>query len=362
MASVSGEFGLNTLINLPAQFTIETVPFTSGDGMVCNLLRVRDPAISSRGPVLLVHGAGVRAQIFSAPTRMNFVRYLCERGYDVWLENWRASIDLPFNRWTLDQAALFDHPVAVRKVVENTGAEFIPAVIHCQGSTSFTMALMAGLLPQVKTVVSNAVSLHTVVPWLSKAKLNFAVPSAAVFIDHLNPQWGLKRSGIMPRFLTAVVELTHHECDNPVCKQVSFAYGTGFPALWSHKNLNDETHEWLKYEFAKVPMSFFKQMARCVNAGHLVSVEGESGSGKKLPADFTKQTPQTDARIAFFSGRDNRCFLPASQRLSYEFFQRTRKDHAHYEIPGYGHLDMFMGENAARDIFPLMVAELEKGL
>ncbi len=329
--------------------------------MVCNLIRIQNPESSSRGPVLLVHGAGVRAQIFSAPTEMNFVRYLGEQGYDIWLENWRASIDLPFNTWTLDQAALYDHPYAVRKVIECTGASSIPAVIHCQGSTSFTMSLVAGLLPQVHTVVSNAVSLHTVVPWLSKAKLNFAVPSASLFINHLNPQWGIKRSGFMPNFLTAVVELTHHECDNGVCKQVSFAYGSGFPALWSHKNLNEATHEWLKQEFAQVPMSFFKQMAQCVNAGHLVSLKQSDCDDKaKLPIDFTAEPPKTDARIAFFSGHDNLCFLPASQRQSYEYFSRTRPDHSHYEIPGYGHLDMFMGEHAARDIFPLMVAELEK--
>src|SRR5690606_22867965 len=187
--------------------------------------------------------------------------------------------------------------------------------------------------------------------------LNFAVPPASLFIDHLNPQWGLQRKGFMPKLLTAVVELTHHECDNGVCKQVSFTYGSGFPALWSHENLNPETHEWLKGEFAKVPMSFFKQMARCVNRGHLVSVEGY----RELPGDFVRQKPRTDARIAFFSGRDNRCFLPESQRRSHRFFLQTRKDHAYYEVPGYGHLDMFMGKNAARDVYPLMARELERG-
>ena len=38
------------------------------------------------------------------------------------------------------------------------------AVIHCQGSTSFTMSAVAGLVPEVKTIVTNAVSLHPVVP------------------------------------------------------------------------------------------------------------------------------------------------------------------------------------------------------
>jgi len=29
-------------------------------------------------------------------------------------------------------------------------------------------------------------------------------------------------------------------------------------------------------------------------------------------------------------------------------------------LPDYGHLDVFIGKNAATDIFPLMLAELDK--
>jgi hypothetical protein len=97
-------------------------------------------------------------------------------------------------------------------------------------------------------------------------------------------------------------------------------------------------------------------MRRCVSAGHLVS----TGAHKELPEDFAAQPPRTDARIAFFTGRRNLCFLPEGQRRSHEFFLRTRKDHAFHELPGYGHLDMFMGRDAARDVFPLMLKELEK--
>ena len=84
-------------------------------------------------------------------------------GYDVWVEDWRASIDFPPLRYTLDEAAVFDHPAAVRAVRERTGAETIKALVHCQGSTSFTMSSLAGLVDDVRTVVSNAVSLHPVV-------------------------------------------------------------------------------------------------------------------------------------------------------------------------------------------------------
>jgi len=81
------------------------IPFRAGDGFQCNLIHIQGERPTTRGPVLLVHGAGVRANIFRAPVKTTLVDTLVERGYDVWLENWRASIDLPPNRWTLDQAA-----------------------------------------------------------------------------------------------------------------------------------------------------------------------------------------------------------------------------------------------------------------
>lgn len=332
------------------------VPFTAGDGVACNLINVRGSSTPSKGPVILVHGAGVRANIFRAPVTTNFVDYLVEAGYDVWLENWRASIDLPPNEWSLDQAALFDHPQAVAKIVEETGCETLKAVIHCQGSTSFMMSAVAGLLPQVDTIVSNAVSLHPVVPRWSWFKLSFVMPMIAIFTRYLNPQWDGNAESMIGRFLYRFASLTHRECDNSVCHQVSFYYGAGFPALWSHENLNDETHEWLREEFAMVPMTFYRQIIRCVRHGSLVPFDHKDS----LPADLAGQPPATDARIALFAGQDNLCFLPDSQSATFDYLQEHRDTDALHLVPGYGHLDMFIGKNAARDVYPLMLAELDQ--
>src|SRR6185436_11605180 len=78
---------------------IRTVPFTTADGHTLNLLHVRGEKQPVKGPVIVVHGTGVRANLFLAPMQMNFARYLVDAGYDVWLENWRASIDFPPNEW-----------------------------------------------------------------------------------------------------------------------------------------------------------------------------------------------------------------------------------------------------------------------
>jgi hypothetical protein len=332
------------------------IPFTAGDGFACNLVNVKGEERPPKGPVLVVHGAGVRADIFRAPVETNFVDCLVQQGYDVWLENWRASIDFPPNEWDLDQAAKFDHPKAVEKVAYETGYDQIKAVVHCQGSTSFMMSAVAGLVPRVHSVVSNAVSLHPVVPDWSVAKSKFALPLVGLFSKYLNPQWGNNAPWVFPKIIHALVNATHRECANGVCKQVSFTYGSGFPALWQHENLNDETHEWLRNEFAEVPIQFFRHIKKCIDAGHLISLQPDNG----LPADYLASKPKTKARFAFFTGEENRCFLPESQKQTYEYFDRLEPGrHALHKFPKYSHLDIFMGKDAAKDVFPVMIAELE---
>jgi alpha/beta hydrolase fold len=307
--------------------------------------------------VLVVHGAGVRANLFRPPVGTTFVQALTEHGYDVWLENWRASIDLPPNEWSLDKAALYDHPQAVRTVLAQTGASSLKAVIHCQGSTSFMMAACAGLVPQVKTIVSNAVSIHTRIPAVTNAAFHVTLPMLKRMVDYLDPQWGNHAPDTTAKLITAYVRATHHECDNTVCRLVSFTYGIGFPTLWSHANLNPATHDWIRQEFAKVPMTFFEQMLRCVEEGHLVSVDGLAG----LPRDYLAQKPQTDARIAFFAGEQNHCFLPQGQQETFDYFNRLQPGrHALHILPGYGHLDIFIGKDASAQVFPLLIEELDK--
>ncbi len=338
-------------------YSERVVPFQAADGMALNLVHIRGQQAPTRMPVMLVHGAGVRANLFRAPIERTIVDELIDRGYDVWLENWRASIDLPPSVWTLDQAAVCDHPRAVETIVRETGCSELKALVHCQGSTSFTMAAVAGLVPQVTTILSNAVSLHPVVPTASYWKIVLSVPLVKQLTEYLDPQWGLTQPTLVAKALNAFVRLTHHECDNAVCKWISFTYGVGFPTLWSHENLDEITHEWIKREFAKVPLRFFEQMGACLKKGHLVAWERRP----ELPADFIAAEPKTKARFAFFAGENNQCFLAESQRRSYAYFNRIRPDHHSLKvIPNYGHLDVFLGKNAARDVFPYMLEELEK--
>jgi len=337
----------------------EVVQIKTADGIKINVTHVVGDTPPTKGPVLLVHGVGVRTEIWRPPNPYTFVDALVDAGYDVWMETWRASMDVPNNTWTLDQAAVLDHPLAVQTVLDRTGADSLQAVTHCQGSTSFAMAACAGLLPGVRTIVASAVSLHPVVPRVAALKLRYVVPPVSKLLGYMDPQWGGDKGApwVLPKLVTAYSKLSRRQCDNGVCKVASFMFGAGDPTLWTHEQLSAETHEWTKGEFGPAPLSFWLQIRRCVQLGHLISVEGRP----ELPQSFVAQAPQTDARFSFITGGLNNCFSPESQQRTFDWFERREPGrHSLHIVPGYGHLDVFVGRNAHKDWFPLIVGELDK--
>jgi hypothetical protein len=240
-----------------------------------------------RGPVLLGHGTGVRANLFyTPPLRATLVDALLDAGHDVWLESWRGSIDLDTSEYTLDQVAVHNHPALVRAVLEQTGSERLKAVMHCQASTSFTMAALAGLLPQVTDVVTNAVTLFVDLLPASRRRMQVLIPLIGPAMPGLDPQWAIRPPGLRTDGFARIAELGRRECDNPVCAVANFTYGPGPDVLWRHENLSDATHRWISREFGWVPTSFFRQIAACAKAGHLVAVDD---SVRGLPEDFTRR-------------------------------------------------------------------------
>ena len=334
---------------LKHQFDI--IPFKAFDGFECNLWRLKHNRSKHRGPVMLVHGAGVRANIFNPPNEVNILEMLSEAGYDVFLENWRGSTEFRVNKWDLDVVAKNDHPAAIQKVCEVNGSAQCKAIIHCQGSTSFMISAVEGLVPQVKTIITNAVSLHPVVPSWSRVKLDVVLEIAGLMTDYLNPRWGDNAPDFRAKFFKTLVLATHFENDTNVGKFVSFTYGAGFPALWELENLSEETKEWIRNEFGPVPVHFFRHIRKGVHYGSLVSVDGAKHYAERIPA--------TDARFVFFAGKLNKCFRSESQVNSFEYFNHLKPDfHKLYVYDTYSHLDIFLGKNAHKDIFPVMIDEL----
>ncbi len=66
--------------------------------------------------------------------------------------------------------------------------------------------------------------------------------------------------------------------------------------------------------------------------------------------------------ICFISAADNACYLPVGTERTYQrLCQRFGSDqYSRYVVPGYGHIDCIFGKNAVQDVYPVILAHLEK--
>jgi hypothetical protein len=306
--------------------------------------------------VLLIGGLAMRANSFyDTPSRPSLVDALVAGGHDVWVENWRTSPDLPARDYTLDHAAVYDHPKAVRTVCDVTGRDELDAVAHCMGSASLTMSVLAGLVPELRRVVSSAVSLHIDLDSRSRLRLATLVPAASLRLSGTDPQWAARAPSVAAAGLARWGRFVCRTYQNPLNALTTYVYGGKPEGLWQRANLDDETLDWLGREFGYAPFSFFRQMRRCSEVGHLVPVEGLPELDVRLD-----QTPPPDGtRFTFIAGKENGFFLPGGQRATYDHFASMQPGtHDWVPVPGYGHFDLFVGRNAQRDVFPHILSAL----
>jgi hypothetical protein len=333
----------------------------------------------SKGPVLLVAGSSVGADIFRPDgVSQTIVHRLVAEGYDVWVENWRASLGQSPREYTLDEAAALDHPQAVHHILKETGSPDIKALVHCLGSSSFMLGLASGLMPEVTHVVSNAVSLHPVVPRGAELKIRSLSSVLDRVMPWWDPQWArdamtdtpvpgaptpAERNGLTEA-LVEWVRWTHNECESDVCNFGNFMYGSGRSTLYDEGTLEPITRKWMENQLSWAPMRLYRQMARSLVAGHLVPMrEWDEDS---VRGDLFETGPPADmkTRITFITGTENRTFSPRSQERTYEWFSRYHGDeqHAFWPLEGYGHLDVWLREDSSRpgSVFDKVVDGLKR--
>jgi hypothetical protein len=349
----------NSWHELPGRPSLERqiLPFKTEDGCDLNLHRIKAAgAEPGARPVLLIGGLAMRANgLYDTPSRPSLVDALVEAGYDVWVENWRTSPDLPTRDYTLDHVAVYDHPKAVSKVCETTDRDELDAVAHCMGSASLTMSVLAGLVPQLRRIVSTSVSLHIDLDRLSRVRLATLVPVASRVLRGTDPQWAARAPSAAAAGLARWGRFVCRTYPNPLNALTTYVFGGKPEALWQRANLDEETLHWLGREFGYVPFSFFRQLRRCSDVGHLVPVEDLP----ELDVRLDRTPPPEQTRFTFIVGSENRFLLPGGQRRTYEHFARLQPGkHEWVAVPGYGHFDLYAGRNAQRDVFPRILTAL----
>ena len=339
---------------------IESYAIEATDGTPLRLTRHRG---GDKGPVMLVHGAGVYSGMFALPTvEESFAAYLARKGYDVWRLDWRASIQLPLRQHTLDDAAAHDFPAAVKAIRERSGAKTVQAVVHCAGSVAFFMSMASGRLPDVRSVAASQVALHYKVPLATRLKSALHVPDlvAAAGLDYLSPTEDQKHP-ILQSIFGEMVDLVHHECDSTVCHRITFLYGH----LYRHDRLNCETHDRLCDQFGKCNVTSFQHLGQLMRRGTAARFDhGARENARRYGQD--EPPSYLDARnlrvpITFVSGENNETFLAESTELTFDWLRAENPgvDYRRHVVPGYGHIDTFMGTRAREDCYPLFLEHLD---
>ena len=127
-----------------------------------------------------------------------------------------------------------------------------------------------------------------------------------------------------------------------------------FGETYDHDQLNDATHEHLHEAFGVANMTTLRHITRILREGHVVTADGDDAY---LPATDNLRLP-----ISFIHGEHNRLFTPEGSQLTYDFLIEANGPDLYTRtvIPDYAHMDLFIGKDAARDVYPVITAELDR--
>ncbi|MFN6572651.1 alpha/beta hydrolase [Dendronalium sp. ChiSLP03b] len=326
--------------------------FKTTDGVQLRLIRYQG---GTKGPVMLAPGFGTSTLAFSIDTvETNLPEFLYAHGYDVWLFDYRASADLPSatTQFSADEIALYDWPAAVKQVRAITESETVQVVGHCVGSMSFLMAMLAGL-QGVRSAVCSQLTTHPRAATLNEIRAGLRLASflTVLGVDTLDPDFDT-HADWQDKLYDTVLRLypTKEPYNNPVDRRILFMYGE----VYKIAQLNEATHDAVHEIFGPANMTFFRHISLILREGHIVNKDGKDV--------YLPHLERLAIPIALLHGADNAFFLPEGSAITYKLLcEKNGGDlYVRHVIPDYAHMDCFMGKNAARDIFPTILAELDK--
>jgi len=337
--------------------------FRTTDGATLRLTRHN---AGTKGPVILAHGLGVSSRIFTTDTiDTSLGEYLAGHGYDVWLLDFRASIDLPsaHGQFSGDEIARFDYPAAVEFVRKKARVADVQIVAHCFGASTLFMALASGL-SGVRAAVFSQVAGHVSPPLANAVRAGLFMPDflKLLGIDALTTDVSAD-PGLLERLYDEALRLNPilglgQRCASKACHRISFMYAP----LYRHEQVNPATHDALGELFGIANLRSFQHLAGMIRKRRVVSFDGADIYLPDDPVKLAENLRHFRFPIRFVHGALNECFLPESTQRTLDLLRNTHRDVAYdrVEIPSYGHIDCIFGREAAHDVYPHILAHLER--
>jgi cholesterol oxidase len=330
----------------------EVYHFLTEDNVQLRLTRYKGGA---KGPVMLSPGYGTSSLAFLIDTvDTNLPEFLYANGYDVWLLDYRASPALPSakTQFTLDDVATKDYPAAVAQVRAITGAADIQIMAHCVGSLTFLMSMMSGKVQGIRSAVCSQVGFYPTTSPENKLKAAFDIGTFfenigihTITTDFDPSDW----NNIIEDGLLKMAAALGPPCNSAVCRRIWLIYGE----VYGHTQLNEATHEAIHEMFGITDIATFNHLLTMIRAGKVVDKDGQD---VYLPHIDRLKIPLT-----FFQAMNNHLFLPEGTERSFDLLttKNGAEGYLRIQVPNYNHMDCFMGKNAAQDIFPLILAQLD---
>jgi cholesterol oxidase len=318
-------------------------------------LKLTNYSGGTKGPILLASGFSMAASSYAVPTTdTTLTEYLVDNGYDVWLFDYRASIELPSSRtdFTIDDIARQDWPEAVSEVRRRTGADSVQVLGHCVGSVSILMALLSGL-EGVRSVVCSQFTTQPVTGWLNRLKnaLRVGPLMAAVGMRGLRPDTGRGLLDAVADMALGLIPMPRGErCSQPMCRWLNAIFGL----THTHRQLNDDTHRAFPTLFGYGEVRPINQLAMMTRRNLAVDIDGND--------TYCTHPERLALPILFLQGDTNYIFLPEGTKRTVSWLSDHNDPslYTYTELAGYAHLDALIGRDAERDVYPHVVEHLDR--
>jgi hypothetical protein len=335
--------------------------------------------------LFMIPGASVDHQIFALPTiPFNAVNYFCRAGYRVWVTVHRiGQLQIAENSWTTFDARK-DIRAALERIRElgwpedHVDERKVYTIAHCMGSVAFSTGLLDGTIPSdwILGVTCSQVFMNPIWNTLNMIKaMDWKIPLDKLYTALAGTWFSCSTStddALVQRALNQVLRLypDHRKelCSNAACHRTSLVFGR----CWNHANLNEATHRQIDRFFGGVNMKLLHLLMRQGTDGHVMTNDEEN---LVTPKNINNLR---DIPFFLFVGRDNAVLSPRATEKTYEILcdtfgsdgkagvegpERDNTDGIMYRrkvIPGYGHLDCWMGRNAWKDVYPIVRAEVDR--
>jgi hypothetical protein len=234
-----------------------------------------------------------------------------------------------------------------------TGAPDVQVVAHCMGSMTLLMATALGL-EGIRSAVCSQVTINFHTDFLNKLKARLKIAGALAFlgVDTVTPNlvhehWDAALEEILRFYPIPEGE----DCGDPVCHRIHGIFGP----VYTHAQLNAATHAAMGEIFGVANTRVLSHLLLILGKGHAVDHSGRDVYRSKL-------LERLDYPIHFIAGAKNHICRPsASADLLKQLVARPGGDrYTRTEFPDYAHLDCFVGKDAAREVFPDVLAALDR--